>query len=375
MTLHKSLFQSSRIREEAMRLGFFKTGIAAAGPPPYEKYFTTWLHKGFQGGMRYLERQASKRRDPGAVLPNAKSIIVTALNYYSKGTPGGEAPMRGRISRYARGDDYHGIILNRLERLLTFIKDREPSAHGLCYVDTGPIMEKVWGSQTTLGWIGKHTNLITREKGSWFFIGVILLNIPLDYDSPEANHCGTCDRCIRVCPTAAIVAPYTLDARRCISYLTIELRGPIPRSMRPLIGRRIFGCDDCQQVCPWNRFAVETNEKSLMPREESFAPELVSLIRITPEGFQRRYENSPIWRATRDGFVRNIAIALGNSHRADAIPALEDALRDDSPQVRGASVWALGRISVAETSRILERARAGERDPSVLDEFHSVLDV
>jgi epoxyqueuosine reductase len=296
------------------------------------------------GEMRYMERQVPKRMNPGLILSNAGSLVVTAMNYHT-GHSLSDQPLKGKISRYAWGDDYHVLIKNRLDRLLDFIKRQAPSAQGLTYVDTGPVMEKAWGAQTTLGWIGKHTNLIAREQGSWFFVGVILLNIDLDYDAPGKDHCGKCSRCIQACPTGAIVAPYVLDARLCISYLTIELRGPIPTHLRPLIGNRIYGCDDCQEICPWNRFAVKTPEMAFSPREENLMPELLSLVRITPPEFKRRFENSPVLRATRDGFVRNVVVALGNSGSNEAVPALKEALQDPSPLVRIHAEWALERIA------------------------------
>ena len=351
---------SSRIREEALRLGFFNTGIAPAGNLPYEAHFKTWLNEGFHGEMRYLERQAAKRRNPGLVLANVRSIIAVALNYFTNCLLSTE-PLKGRISRYALGDDYHEPVSIRLERLLDFIKKLQPSVNGRCYVDTGPVMEKVWGAQSALGWIGKHTNLISRHRGSFFFIGTILLDIELEYDLEQKDFCGTCSRCIQACPTGAIVAPYILDARLCVSYLTIEFRGAIPYSLRPSIGNRVFGCDDCQDVCPWNRFAAETSEKEFYPRTGIVMPDLVPLARITPG-------------ATRDGFVRNVVVALGNSGRIEAVPPLSEALRDSSPLVRSHAAWALGRIGSPRANRILESARVLETDESVLQEIAAALD-
>jgi epoxyqueuosine reductase len=320
------------------------------------------------GEMRYLERQAAKRRDPGLVLSNARSMLVFALNYYS-GHEFNNTPLKGKISRHAWGDDYHSIVKTRLEKLLEFIRNREPSARGLCYVDTGPVMEKIWGAQSALGWMGKHTNLIARDCGSWFFIGVILLDIELEYDSRQKNLCGSCSRCLRACPTGAIVRPYVLDARRCISYLTIELRGPIPRQLRPLIGNRIYGCDDCQEVCPWNRFAVPASDKGFYPREGSWMPELIPFVRISAREFKNRFENSPILRATRDGFVRNVVVALGNSGKEEAVPAIEEALRDANPLVRTHAAWSLGRIATEHSFRILASALKKETDVSVCEEI------
>jgi epoxyqueuosine reductase len=364
---------SAYIREEALRLGFFKTGISFVRPLSDEEPFNAWLKSGLHGEMRYLERQAPKRRDPGLVLSNARSMLVCAMNYYT-GYDFQESPMKGKISRYCLGDDYHSIVKSRLEKLLEFIQSHEPNARGLCYVDTGPVMEKVWGAKSALGWIGKHANLISRDQGSWFFIGVILLDIELQCDSQEKSFCGSCSRCIHACPTGAIVDPYVLDARRCISYLTIELRGPIPRHLRSLIGNRIYGCDDCQEVCPWNRWAVQTHEKGFYPREGNWMPDLIPLVRLSPEEFKNRFENSPILRVARDGFVRNVVIALGNSGNEEAIPGLEEALWDASPLVRSHAAWALGQIATKYSIRILASALINETNAFVRSEIAAALE-
>jgi epoxyqueuosine reductase len=373
MSPPNALVLSSRIREEARRLGFFKAGIASIGPLPYDEHFRRWLQERRHGTMDYMERQASKRLNPSLVLANARSIVVLAMNYNTAHALT-NAPLKGRISRYAWGDDYHTIVGIRLEKLLDFIKTQEPFAEGICYVDTGPIMEKVWGAQTSLGWMGKNTNLIVRGHGSWFFIGVILLDLELAFDSKERDFCGGCSRCIKACPTGAIVGPYVLDARLCISYLTIELRGPIPRRLRPLIGNRIYGCDDCQEACPWNRFAVQTPERGFNPRDGNLMPNLIPLLRITPREFKERFRNSPIRRATRDGFVRNITVALGNSGSGEAVSALEAALQDVSPLVRTHAAWALGSIGSEQACRSLRAARANESDPSALEEIDFALE-
>ncbi len=335
---------TSRIREEARRLGFFKMGVTSARPLPDSQHFEAWLNQGFHGEMRYMERQSSKRLNPSLAFAGARSLLVFAMNYH-KGVVLSDHALQGRISRYALGGDYHITIKSRLEQLLQFIQSREPSAQGLCYVDTGPVMEKVWGAQTSLGWLGKHTNLIAREQGSWFFVGVILLNLDLEFDAPEKDYCGKCRRCIHACPTGAIIAPYVLDARLCISYLTIELRGPIPEHLRPLIGNRIYGCDDCQEVCPWNRFAVISSEQDFNPEKENLMPDLAPLVHMTAREFKSRFKGSPILRATRDGFVRNVVVALGNSGKREAIPVLSEALQDSSPLVRSHAAWALKRIT------------------------------
>jgi epoxyqueuosine reductase len=361
-----------RVRAEAEQLGFFRMGVTPAGQIPWREHFDTWLARGMQGGMDYLERQAGKRRNPGLVLEGVRSILVLAMSYHT-GTTLPEDPTRGRISRYAQGADYHRLVSRRLGALCDFITKEEPAARCRHYVDTGPVSEKVWGAHSTLGWMGKHTNLIARTGGSWFFLGAILLNLEMEYDKAEKDFCGTCSRCMDACPTGAIVAPYVVDARLCISYLTIELRGPIARHLRPLIGNRIFGCDDCQEVCPWNRFAVRSPEKELWPREGNLEPELASLAGMTEAEFLERFRDSPVRRARREGLVRNAVVALGNSRSPGAVPALRRALADASPVVRGHAAWALGRIAAPAAVSALERARTLERDPHVLEEIDAAL--
>jgi epoxyqueuosine reductase len=359
---------TSRIRAEAGRLGFYKVGVARAGPLPGSQHFDSWLRDGMHGEMTYMETRSDRRKNPTLVLEDACSLIILAMSYHR--TEGlSHEPLKGRISRYAWGGDYHLVMKDRLRQLQDFILYEAPEARSLYYVDTGPVMEKAWGARTSLGWMGKHTNLITREQGSWFFIGVILLNLELEYDSPENDYCGSCSRCIEACPTRAIIAPYVVDPRLCISYLTIELHGPIPRALRPLVGNRIFGCDDCQEVCPWNRFAVATSEKEFRPRDGNVMPALAALAQLTNEEFNSRFRGSPIRRTKRDGFVRNVVVALGNSRRPEAVPAIAAALRDASSLVRGHAAWALGQIDTDESRRLLESAATVETDPQVLEEI------
>jgi epoxyqueuosine reductase len=359
---------TSQIREEAARLGFFKVGVAPAGPVPGGEHFEDWIHQGMHGQMAYLEAQKAKRTNPALVLEEVRSLVVLAMNYHCGDSVPVEG-LQGSISRYALGGDYHGLMRDRLRRLHDFILRSAPGAHLLHYVDTGPVMEKAWGARTSLGWMGKHTNLITREQGSWFFIGVLLTNLELEHDFPEDDYCGTCARCMEACPTRAIVAPYVVDARLCISYLTIELRGSIPRPLRPLIGNRIFGCDDCQEVCPWNRFAVSTPEKEFLPRDGLRVPDLIPLVFITAAEFNKRFCGSPMRRAKRDGLVRNVVVALGNSRLHQALPALAHAIRDESALVRAHAAWALGQIDAAESRRLLGSAATAESDRSVLAEI------
>jgi epoxyqueuosine reductase len=362
-----------KIREEALRLGFFKIGFARAGQLLYKEHFESWLRSGFHGEMRFLERQAPKRMDPGLALNGVRSVIVLALNY-SFARNFKEAPLRGRISRYAWGNDYHPVVRNRLNQLLEFIRRQDPEIDGLICVDSGPVMEKVWGAQTSIGWMGKNTALIIKNHGSRFFIGTLLLTTELEPDTQAEDFCGTCDRCIGACPTGAIIAPYTLDARRCVSYLTVEYRGVIARELRPLIGNRIYGCDDCQDACPWNRKPVPSRISDLEPKDENGMPPLPVLATISHEEFDRRFAHSPIRRITRDVLVRNVVIALGNACENESVPVLEKALADSSPLVRVHAAWSLGQMLIEGGRSILEAARTRESDTDVLAEITTILE-
>jgi len=370
--LTDDLSLTESIRAEARRLGFFKMGVTAAGPLPWKSHFDTWLARGMHGEMAYLARQAGKRRHPALVLEGARSVVILAMNYYP-GNGNAAGPLRGRISRYAWGEDYHRLLAERLGLLLNFVMRERPGSRGILYADTGPVMEKVWGAHSALGWMGKHGNLISREQGSWFFIGVLLLDVDLAYDAPARDLCGTCTRCMQACPTGAIVAPRVVDARLCISYLTIESKGAIPRHLRPLIGNRIFGCDDCQEVCPWNRSAIPTSEPALLSRSGKPGPDLVSLAALTEAEFASRFRNSAIRRARRDGLVRNVVVALGNSRSPEAVPPLIRALGDGGALVRRHAVWALGRMWDAAARAALKQALDTETDPEVREEIRQVM--
>jgi epoxyqueuosine reductase len=370
MTSRQKSLVTAKIRREARRLGFFKMGVARCGLLPRRDKYDRWLAEGMHGGMGYMQRQHARRCDPGSVLAEARTLLVLAMNYHTGGHLEAK-PLQGRISCYAWGEDYHEVLRERLHRLECLILSELPDARTLAYVDTGPVMEKVWGAQTSLGWMGKHSNLISRDQGSWFFIGVILADVELEYDRQDADYCGTCTRCIAACPTGAIVAPYVVDARLCISYLTIEWRGKIPRPLRPGIGNRIFGCDDCQEVCPWNRFAQKTSEADFQASPGNFNPELVPLLYLTSAEFSRRFRRSPVLRVRRDGFIRNVVIALGNSGSCAAVQPLAHALSDESALVRAHAAWALQRLRTPEAGLVLDQRRPFESDPSVLEEFDS----
>jgi epoxyqueuosine reductase len=312
------------IKQKARELGFDLVSITTANPPTHAGQFQQWLADGFHGEMAYLARNAGKRVDPEQVLPGARSIIVVGLNYY----PGQSHP----IARYAAGPgDYHNVMGENLRQLAEFVG-------GIWYVDTGPILERDLAQRAGIGFIGKHTNLISRQLGNWIFLGAVLTKLELPADEPEREYCGTCRRCIDVCPTRAIVAPYRLDARLCISYLTIELKGSIPVELRPLIGDRVFGCDDCLEVCPWNRFA---RLSQFRPRE---LPALTEFLSWDEAKFKAFFAGTPIYRVKRRGFLRNVCVALGNLGDKSALPALRKALDDLEPLVREHATWAIEQL-------------------------------
>ena len=350
------------IKAKAYELGFAKIAVTRAEKLDARNSLEAWLAAGNHGEMLWMGRNREKRLDPRQVLSEARSVIALAMNYYTPDRHS-ENPNHAKISRYAWGRDYHLILKERLKALTEWIVAKEPGVRGLYYSDTGPVMDKAWAHKSGLGWIGKHSNLITRERGSWVFLGEILLNLELGYDVEGKNYCGTCQRCLDVCPTRAIVAPYTVDARLCISYLTIELLGPIPRKLRHMIGSRIFGCDDCQDVCPWNRFAQPCQEREFYPDAANHVPSLIDLIQMTEEQFRLRFRNSPIRRAKYAGFLRNVAVALGNSRNPAACDVLVEALGHTVPLVRGHAAWALGEIGGETARAALEAALLSERDP------------
>ncbi len=321
--------------------------------------------------MAWMARDPARRGDPRRALPEARTVISVGLGYYRGDWPEGAepSPLRGRVARYAWGRDYHKRIRKRLLRLGRSIRAIEPATRFVFFADTGPCLDRAWAERAGLGWIGKNTNVITQGAGSWQFLGVLLTDLDLVADAPARNHCGTCARCIAACPTGAIVGPYELDARRCISYLTIEHRGAIPLELRPAIGTRIFGCDDCQEVCPWNRFATKTTNPDFAERPDQQTPELVPLLALDEAGFAARFQGTALRRAGRDRFVRNVAVALGNLGDARAVPALGRALLwDPDPSVRGHAAWALGQIGDRGAAAFLRLAE-GEGDPEVRREI------
>ena len=306
---------TEKIKREALELGFSKIGIARAESLTSEgKSLQEWLNRGFQGTMDWMSRNVEKRIDVRKIVPEAKSVVCVAMNYYTP-TQQSNDPDTAKISRYAWGDDYHIVMTDQLEKLQKFIEKEIPDVHAKLYVDTGPVMDKVWAARAGLGWQGKHTNLITKDFGSWVFLGEIILDANLDYDEPIADFCGSCTACIQACPTQAIVEPYRLDATKCISYLTIEHKGEIAEELKPKFDNWVYGCDICQDVCPWNSFQQETTEMAFHAREFNVDPKVSELEKLTKEQFSERTRRSPIKRTKYEGLVRNVS-AVQSGKRA-----------------------------------------------------------
>jgi epoxyqueuosine reductase len=357
---------SEAIKRRARQLGFDLVGIAPAERPVHAGFYLDWLRQGYHGDMAYLARPDSvdRRLDPDEALPGARSIIIAGLNYGGADDGPVHDPSRPVFARYARGIDYHSVFEEKLEQLARSLRRLAGgAARTRCYVDYGPVLERDHAQRAGLGWIGKNTVLINTELGSYLFLGEILTDAQLTPDDPfEPDHCGTCQRCIWACPTGAFAGPRELDSRLCISYLTIELRGPIPTELRPLIGNRIFGCDICQEVCPWNKDVPMTTEERFRPRDDVTGAELVELMNLSDEEFQSRFGDTPVERAKRRGLLRNVAVALGNWGDSAALPALVRGLNDQDPLVRGHAAWALGRIGGEVAAAALQSRLEAEDD-------------
>ncbi len=370
---------AAELRAEGERLGLHRVGFCRpdlAGPA---ERLAEWLARGHAGEMGYIARRAADRADPGRLLPGFRSAVVATQAYAD--APAGEVfaalgrPETAYFARYARGADYHDVLKDRLERLADRIRALAPGARTRVYVDTGPVLEKDIGVQAGIGWRGKHSNLLAPDGGNWLFLGVVLTDLDLPPDDPLPDRCGSCTRCLDVCPTDAFPAPYVLDARRCISYLTIELKGPIPQEMRPAIGNRVFGCDDCLAVCPWNRFAARAKEAAYAARPVSDGAPLAELLDMTEAGFARAFRGTAVWRTGRARLLRNVAVALGNARDPATVPALARALADAEPLVRGHAAWALGRIGTGPARAALTRASGTEGNPSVRGEIAAAMGV
>jgi epoxyqueuosine reductase len=341
------------VRQRARELGFDDCRFTTAAAPESAPQFEKWLAQGRHGEMAYLQRNSPKRVEPQKVLPGARSIITLAASYAAASdqqpasgfTHHGSRITPALIARYARYHDYHHVLGDRLKLLAAFLDESGgPTTRSLWYVDTGPLLERDLAQRAGLGFIGKHTNLISRRLGNWIFLAEIITTLELEPDKPEKNRCGSCSRCITACPTAAIKAPFQLDARLCISYLTIELKGAIPIELRPAIGNRIYGCDDCLAACPWNRFAREGQLMKAHSRSDLATPDLLELLALDDAGFKHRFAGTPMLRTKRRGLLRNVCVALGNIGDESALPALEKAVNDPEPLIAEHACWAISQI-------------------------------
>ncbi|HEX6103886.1 MAG TPA: tRNA epoxyqueuosine(34) reductase QueG [Alphaproteobacteria bacterium] len=377
MSVADPLALKEEIRRAALAAGFEAARFAA---PDYGARsaadLAAFLAEGRAGTMEWLAREPERRGDPKALWPEVRAILVLGANYAPARDPSAilAEKERGAISVYAQGDDYHELMKKRAKRLARAIAER----HGVAvkiFVDTAPVMEKPAAMRAGLGWQGKHTNLVSREFGSWLFLAEIFLALDLPPDEAEADHCGSCTRCLSACPTGAITGPYRIDARACISYLTIEQKGPIPRQFRAAMGNRIYGCDDCLAVCPWNKYARACSEPAFLPRPALSAPRLAELASLDDAAFRALFRKSAVKRIGRDRFVRNVAIALGNSGAPEAVQPVLRLLEDASPLVRGAAVWAAARLMAPGAFAALAAERLPvEADEDVRAEWREALD-
>jgi epoxyqueuosine reductase len=373
---------TNTIKAEAQRLGFDFAGVTTPNPPATFPVYQSWLEAGQHGEMGYLaaDRALERRCDPSLILPECQSILVLGIRHDK---PAGTQPVKstrpqGRVAAYAGGEDYHDVLPERLKAMVAFIEAEvgAPVANRW-YTDTGPILERDLAHRAGLGWVGKNSMLINPKLGSYFLLAEILLGVKLEPDAAfVTDHCGSCTRCLDACPTGCILPNRTLDARRCISYLTIELKGPIPLELRPQLKDWVFGCDICQQVCPWNvRFAPEKGDPAFTPHKEIPTVDLQAELSLSPQEFNAKFKGNPVIRAKRRGYLRNVAVALGNAGSAASIPALKAALLNDSEAlVRGHAAWALSRIGGKEALEILSLAMESENDAWVLDEIYAALE-
>lgn len=362
---------TERVKARALDLGFDLVGVTSADPPAHLAAFEEWLDAGYAGTMSYMARWREKRGDLQRVLSGCRAVIASAVNYYP-GDPEGPDDPRAAVGRYAWGGDYHRVLKPRLTKLLDFIvTEAGPGTEGAVYVDTGPVLERDLAARAGLGWIGKNTTLLNSRLGSWLFLGVVLVNVELAHDAPVPDRCGRCTACLEACPTGAFPAPHVLDATRCISYLTIENRGEIPLDFRAQVGTLAFGCDVCQEVCPWNRKAPLSRELAFLP--DGDLPALDELARMGEDEFRRRFGASPLKRARAPGIRRNAVVALGNRGNPDAVAVLAAVLKDSEPLVRRHAAWALGEIGGIGAIRALGAASTKEKDPAVLKEIRAAL--
>ena len=366
---------SAWIKAEARRLGFELCGITPATTPSGFERLQSWLDRGMDGAMHYIDGRRAAYQHPESVLPEVRSLIVVGINY-SNQEPASTEPGHGRISRYAWGEqDYHDVIRGKLRELASGLHQRWPGCRTRAVVDTAPLLERDFAQLAGLGWFGKNTMLINKWQGSWLFLAAVLTNLELPADQPhETSHCGTCRMCLDACPTDAFAEPYVLDARKCISYLTIELRDqPIPVGLRPSMHDWLFGCDVCQDVCPWNRRAPTTECSEFQPRADLNPVQAAELLGLDPQAFRARFRGTPLQRPGRVGLLRNAAIVLGNSQDPRFVSALVEALQDVEDLVRGAVAWALGRLGGSRARMALQSQLLQESQQDVRSEIESAL--
>jgi len=363
------------IRAKARQEGFDVVRFTKAQSAPRSaEYLAQFLAEGRHGTMDWLAREPSRRIDPQTLWPEAKSIVVLGTNYGPQDDPFEKLARKqhGNISVYAQGDDYHDILKTKLKAVAGFMHEKL-KADVKVFIDTAPVMEKPLAQRAGLGWQGKHTNLVSRDFGSWLFIGSIFTTFDLPAEDPETDHCGQCHRCLDVCPTDAFIAPYKLDARRCISYLTIEHKGHIPSEFRTAMGNRIYGCDDCLAICPWNKFAQTARETKFHARAELRSASLAELVRLDDAQFRTLFRRSPVKRTGRDRFIRNVLIAIGNSGDSTLATEAEQLLDDPSPLVRAMAVWALARLNPQHAKDMRASRMASETDADVLNEWRAII--
>ena len=363
------------IKDYAYSIGFDLVGISTPDTYPDNEFYKEWLEKGYAGEMGYLERNSFKKDDPNEVLPNIKSLITCAINYNTDKPYSTEAqdPEKGWVARYAWGEDYHNVVGEMLEKLKAYIETLfDENINAKTYVDTGPVLEKVHAKNSGVGWIGKNTCLINQEIGSWLFLGEVLTDVELEYDNSVPDRCGSCTKCIDACPTEAITEPYVLDSRKCISYLTIELKGSVPNDLREGMENNIFGCDICQDVCPWNKKAPITDLVNFQAIKEIYNPRLKKLLKLDKEGFRELFKNSPIKRSKRRGLIRNVLVAAANSKDKKFVSEIETLTYDEEPLVRAHAVWALWKIEGEESLSKLNELYETETDEVVLKELENI---
>lgn len=365
---------AKNIKTAAREIGFDLVGIAPAVSPTGFAHFEAWLERCLDGEMQYLRTREAAYEHPRSVLPPVKSVIMLGLNYHTQ-EPSSVSPLHGRISRYAWGAaDYHDVIRDKLKQLAAHLHAEYPDCRTRGIVDTAPLLERDFARLAGLGWMAKNTMLINKQIGSWTFLAALLVDVALDYDAPhESSHCGSCTRCLDACPTDAFPEPFVLDAGKCISYLTIELRSQIPESLREGMGDWLFGCDICQEVCPWNRKAPVSGEPIFQPRNDLHPADATALLALDEEEFRRHFRKSPLSRPRRSGLLRNAAIVLGNSGDRQAVPPLAGALQDQEPLIRGAAAWALGKIGGELAKQSLQAQQMVEENTDVITEIDNAL--